>query len=99
MAKTHGRSTIPLPPSLVAGLETLGYRQMDKELAGLPIWRNHRHPDLYVQVITSNIPGSEHVVADWHGTPPSRISIDSLIAKLTAQLARLDNTNTFRSTE
>jgi hypothetical protein len=72
---------------------------MSEPLAGLPIWRHHRHPDLYVQVIVSGVPGSNDVVADWTGTPPSRLSIDSLLGKLTAQLAQLDNANTFRSTE
>jgi len=94
MASTHGRARLPLPPSLVAGLESLGFveypDQGDATPAGTHRYRLPRHPGLSVSVVASNLPGESTVIAHRPGEVAVRIEVDALLVDLAVDMALLD---------
>jgi len=89
VASTAGRKAKPLPPSIIDGLEQLGYRLMPYNNGGTPIYRHPSFPKLYASVVVSNLPGDEHVIAQWNGQTATRMHPDAFVDALRTQLAAL----------
>lgn len=96
MAKTHGRTRLPLPESLTAGLAALGFVPFDDPLAAKQTahrYRIVRHPKFILDVASSNMPGDAAVIAAWTGQHAKRLEIDPLLAILRAQVERMNHPN------
>lgn len=90
MGKVNGYAPKKLPDSLIVGLEGLGYVALG-ELKGVTKWKTVKHRHLFLVVSPSNLPGDEeYVVAQFHGQHATRLTVDMLLARLTAQLALAD---------
>lgn len=87
MAKTRGRTTLPLPDKLLMDLGRLGYRRLaDETSTSVPLFRHPKYPALFVEVTRSNLPGDDKLIARWKDQNATRIDTDLLVAKLTLQL-------------
>ena len=87
MAKTRGRTTLELPEALLIALGRLGYRRLaEEDSSSIPLFKHPKHPQLFLEVTRTNLPGDTHLIARWQGQNATRIDADLLIAKLTLQL-------------
>jgi hypothetical protein len=91
MAKTHGRSALPLPEFLTTSLRSLGWVEMDP-IAGNRFFRHPRFRRASLLVVASNMPGDTDMVVvqrrDHAGTvvPVARLSADQLVHELEQDL-------------
>jgi hypothetical protein len=94
----------PLPPSLVDGLRSAGFREMVDTPEGLPtIFRCVQHPRLFVEASAPRTPGSTLVVARWgFRRPPQsggdivshgQVEIDVLVETARLMVDREDGIN------
>lgn len=67
MAKTHGRSPLPIPESLDSALRGMGMVRIDGTVSAL--YRDPRRPDLRLTVTRTNMPGSDNVSYTLSGAP------------------------------
>ena len=89
MSKIHGRSPLPLPPSLLDSLGGIGYRRIE-DGGRVALFRHPSHPELFLEVTASNLPGDTQVIARWAKQNATRITIDLLIAKLALQINQIN---------
>lgn len=91
MARTRGSARLPLPESLVLGLENLGFQPFTPP--GTIASRNvhtfalMQRPTFTLQVVASNLPGESAVTAIWPGFPAQRIEADSMLRVLEGDVA------------
>lgn len=93
MASTRGRKALPLPPSLLHGLQEIGYVDSGLTIgpAGgeTPLYRHQKHPELYVIAVMGNLPGATEVTAFWTSSPKARrVEVDFLLASLTLEVVK-----------
>lgn len=93
VARTGGTSRLPLPQSLVLGLETHGFvgftAPHQRPNTGPYSFLLTRSPAFVVQVVPSRIPGETAVIASWPGQRAERFEVDTLIRVLQGEAARL----------
>ena len=85
MARTGGTRKLPLPPSVVVGLEGLGFvpfTPAGADSKGAHYFMLPARPAFTVTLTASRIPGESAVIAQWEGVKPDRIEPDTLITLL-----------------
>lgn len=91
MARTRGSARLPLPESLVQGLEGLGFQPFTPPgtiaSKGTHTFVLMQRPTFTIQVVASNLPGESAVTAIWPGSPAQRIETDTLLRVLGGEVA------------
>lgn len=92
MARTGGTRKLPLPPSVVAGLEGIGLVSFDPpgtDSRGAHHYMLPARPSFTVTLTASRIPGESAVIAQWEGAAPDRLEPDTLVTLLRHRVAEL----------
>ena len=90
MARTGGTRKLPLPPSVVVGLEGLGlvpFTPAGADSKGAHHYMLPARPAFVVTLTASRIPGESAVIVQWEGSKPDRIEPDTLITLLRHRIA------------
>lgn len=99
MASTNGTKTKPLPPSLVQGLESLGFVELaghtfpsatgERGARKVHVYALPRHPHLKFMATASNIPGDTAVIAEWQGHY-QRLEADAWLVEISVDVQLAD---------
>lgn len=95
MAKIYGRTALPLPPSLVTGLDSLGFVRIGEDTPAQ--YRVPRHPQLRLELVASNVPGDTAVIVTGLGEPARRREADAVLVEAAIAITKADDPNQRRS--
>lgn len=97
MAKTGGRTRLPLPASVEVDLKRIGFVYREEASRDLPyyVWQHKRFHGMEVQVARLGLPGSQRVVWKLGASPAENTTEEEMIRQLELAVDFRTNPNVF----